>query len=263
MKKISNEEMRARVLPDKKMPDEIEVIAKQFNLTMEQLENSIRQERIAKEKQKDAEIKFLEAQINPHFIYNTLDTINWRAIDEEQYEISNAINALANILRYGIEGNQKPVPLSKEIDWLKKYIFLQQARVKKRILCTIRIEPQLKGCYIHKLLLQPFIENSIIHGFKKDQESLEINVTIKENKKKLQIVISDNGKGIEETILKEIYNTEVGNHIGIRNAISRIKMYYGEEASIEIQSILEKGTDIIICMPKVEGEELANEDCNC
>ena len=263
MKKISNGEMGARVLPDKKMPDEIEVIAKQFNSTMEQLENSIRQERIAKEKQKDAEIKFLEAQINPHFIYNTLDTINWMAIDEEQYEISNAINSLANILRYGIEGNHKPVPISKEIDWIKKYIFLQQARMKREIVCTIKVEPQLKGCYIHKLLLQPFIENSIIHGFKKDQESLELNITIKENKEKLQIIISDNGKGIEEAILKEIYNVELGNHIGIRNAIGRIKMYYGEEASIEIQSIVERGTNIIICMPKVEGEEIANEDSDC
>lgn len=148
------------------------------------------------------------------------------AIDEEQHEISNAINALANILRYGIEGNHNPVPISKEIDWIKKYIFLQQARMKRKIVCTIKVEPQLKGCYIHKLLLQPFIENSIIYGFKKEQESLELNVTIKENKKKLQIIISNNGKGIKEVILKELYNAGVGNHIGIRNAIGRIRMYY-------------------------------------
>lgn len=192
-----------------------------------------------------------------------MDTINWLAIDEEQYEISNAINSLANILRYGIEGNHKPVPISKELDWLKKYLFLQQARVKKRILCTIKVEPQLKECYIYKLLLQPFIENAIIHGFRKEQEELELKVTIKESDEKLHITISDNGKGIKEEVLNEIKYGTMEGHIGISNAIERIKMYYGEEATIEINSVLEEGTEVIIRMPKVEGETIEYENCDC
>lgn len=263
MKKISSGERKARVLPDRKMPEEIQVIARQLNDTMDQLQDSMEQERIAKEKQKDAEIKFLEAQINPHFIYNTLDTINWLAIDEEQYEISNAINSLANILRYGIEGNYKLVPISKEIDWLKKYLFLQQARVKKRILCTIKIEPQLKNCYIYKLLLQPFIENAVIHGFRKEQEELELKVTIEESDEKLHITIADNGRGIKEEVLNEIKYGTMEGHIGILNAIERIKMYYGEEATVEIKSVLDEGTEVIIHMPKVEGEATEYENCDC
>ena len=117
------------------------------------------------EKQKNAEIAALEAQINPHFLYNTLDTISWMAIDRDEYEISNMIATLARILRYGISDSNGIVKIKDEIDWLKQYIFLQQTKLKNSFECHINVEPELMEIPIHKLLLQPFIENAILHGF--------------------------------------------------------------------------------------------------
>lgn len=261
---VSNGNLAARIELDGKMPEEIETIARQFNSTMEQLEEVIQKEKEATLKQKDAEIKFLEAQINPHFLYNTLDTINWMAIDKEQYEISNTINALANILRYSIEKNNKMVPVSSEIEWLKKYIFLQQYRIKSQIDCQIRVEPQVMKYHIHKLLMQPFVENAIIHGFDKSKTDFQLVIEIEEVESNLKIMIQDNGKGIPEQMIKEICseNMEEESHIGINNAIGRIQRYYGEASNVQVQSEIGQGTTIIIIIPKIEENE-TDENSNC
>lgn len=121
----------------------------------------------------------------------------------------------------------------------------------------------MKNCYIYKLLLQPFIENAIIRGFRKEQDELELKVIIEENDEKLHITIADNGKGIKEEILNEIKYGTMEGHIGILNAIERIKMYYGEEVTVEIKSVLDEGTEVIIRMSKVEGEAIEHENCDC
>ncbi len=266
MKKVSDGKTSARVEKEHNMPEEIETIATQFNNTMDRLEDSMQKERIASAKQRDAEIKFLEAQINPHFLYNTLDTINWMAIDAEQYNISNAIGSLADILRYGIEDNNRPVPLSREIDWLKKYVFLQQSRLKSPIECRIHVDPGVMNCPIHKLLLQPFVENAIIHGFESGDKQFVLEIFIKEHDDKLEITISDNGKGIEQSVLEHFgqeQESDRNSHIGVKNAVERVKMYYGENAGVKITSQPGQGTDVRIEIPKTEGECAEDESCNC
>ena len=266
MKKVSDGKTSARVEKEHNMPEEIETIATQFNNTMNRLEDSMQKERTASAKQRDAEIKFLEAQINPHFLYNTLDTINWMAIDADQYNISNAISSLAGILRYGIENNNRRVPLSMEIDWLKKYVFLQQSRLKSPIDCRIHVDPGAMNCRIHKLLLQPFVENAIIHGFEGGDKQFILEISIKEIEEKLEITISDNGKGMEKSVLESLRSEQEDgrrSHIGVKNAIDRVKMYYGESAGVKITSTPGHGTVVIIEIPKTEGEGAKDENCNC
>lgn len=256
MKKAERGELTVRVEADEDMPVEIETIAHQFNSMLEELNDSIVKEKEATVKQKNAEISALEAQINPHFLYNTLDTINWMAIDKDEYEISNAINSLANILRYGVDKSNSVVEIKQEIDWLKKYLFLQQTRLKNTFECILNIEPEVVNYHIHKLLLQPFVENAIIHGFEgvKRTHILEINMSVGENT--INIRIADNGKGISEGKLREINNglpedKEEKCHIGITNAIGRLKMYYGNQAMVQIDSTLGEGTSIYIEIPKL------------
>lgn len=158
MRKAGKGDLTVHVAHDETRPTEIEIIAEEFNSMMDKLKKSI-------EKQKNAEITALEAQINPHFLYNTLDTINWIAIDKDEYEISNMIATLARILRYGISDSNGIVKIRDEIDWLKQYIFLQQTKLKNSFECYIDVEPELMNLSIHKLLLQPFVENAILHGF--------------------------------------------------------------------------------------------------
>lgn len=257
MKRTRNGDLSMRVEVDDKMPLEIESIAVGFNDMLKKLEIAILKEKQADEKQKEAQIVALEAQINPHFLYNTLDTINWMAIDKDEYDISNAINALATILRYAIVNSNAEVNVKEEIEWLKKYIYLQQFRNKNKFECRIEIAPETMGDKIHKLLLQPFIENAIIHGFEGIQKDACLWVSIKEQGDELSISICDNGIGIEPEIMEKL-NREIfdggatGYHIGMENAITRLQMYYGKRGKIMITSKLGEGTKINISIPLIK-----------
>ena len=125
----------------------------------------IQSEKDSAEKVKNAEIAALEAQLNPHFLYNSLDTINWMAIEQEQYPISNVVSALGKILRYGIDNSNGIVTIADEQNWLNQYLFLHQNRLRNMLQCDVCIAEDTLGLRIHKLLLQPFVENAIIHGF--------------------------------------------------------------------------------------------------
>lgn len=250
--------LKVRVHMDEKMPVEIETIAVQFNDMLEKLEEARKKEKNAGEKQRQAELKAMEAQINPHFLYNTLDTINWMAIDKEEFDISNAINSLATILRYAIADSNEEVFVREEIEWLKKYIYLQQFRLKNTFVCNIDVEPEIMEYRIHKLLLQPFIENSILHGFEGIKSNHVLEVSMRKEQGKLRILIHDNGKGIESDRLKRmkkgIYmESKMASHIGLENAITRLHMYYRSQARIEINSRPEQGTEVLLWIPLIKG----------
>ena len=262
MKKAGQGNLEVRVIKDKNITTEIEIITDQFNRMMAQMNDLMKQIKVVSTKQKNAEIAALEAQINPHFLYNTLDTINWMAIDSDQYEISYAIGALARILRYGIDKSNGIVTLKKEMEWLKQYIFLQQTRLENSFDCQILVSPELLSCQIHKLLFQPFVENSIIHGFEGVDRHHDLTIKVIEDPvETLTIIVKDNGKGMSPEKIKEIKSgalagTENKNHIGMNNAIERLKMYYGDTGKFDIQSTIGEGTTVIIQIPKlVEGEE--------
>lgn len=247
MKLAGKGNLNVKVSPDKDRPTEIEIIADEFNSTMDKL-------KISTEKQKNAEIMALEAQINPHFLYNTLDTLNWMAIDKDEYDISNNITALASILRYGITNSNGVVKISEEVQWLKQYIFLQQNRLKNAFECNMRVEPELMDLPIHKLLLQPFIENAILHGFEGVSRTHVLNVEMRREEDTICIKIEDNGCGMTEDMVWEVNHGIFGNaeskrHIGMENAITRIRMYYGEKAVVRIESEADQGTRVNICIP--------------
>ncbi len=251
MKKAGGGELVARVDVDQKMPVEVENIALQFNSMLERLEISMQNERESAIRRRNAEITALESQINPHFLYNTLDTINWMAIDKDEFEISNAISSLATILRYAIDNSNGIVTIKEEIDWIKKYVFLQQTRLKDAFTCDIHVEPEALNRQIHKLLLQPFVENAILHGFEGMEGPHKLAISIVLKSENLEIDICDNGKGMEERYVEEINHRifrEDANkrHIGLQNAITRIEMYYGQSASFCMNSKPMQGTQVSI-----------------
>ncbi len=247
MKQARNGDLSVRAEKDKAMPAEIETIADAFNDMMKKLN-------VALTKQQEAQIAALEAQINPHFLYNTLDTINWMAIDKDEYDISNAISALANILRYAIVNSNGEVTIRDEMEWLRKYIYLQQYRVKNSFSYNAFVEPDAQTAIVHKLLLQPFIENAIKHGFTPDQEDARLGVYVGCKNNFLQISIEDNGKGMASDIIEKInsrdFETLKGNtNIGISNVVTRLEMYYGNEGKMRAEPGREKGSLIIIEIP--------------
>lgn len=259
MERAGMGELSARMKVDGRTPREVEVISGQFNRMLERLGDSMEKEKNAIERQKSAEIAALEAQINPHFIYNTLDTINWMAIDRDEYEISSSINALAAILRYGINQSNEIVTVCQEEEWLKQYLFLQQTRLKNTFVCEIHVDAQVKEYHIHKLLLQPFVENAILHGFEGVDRTHRLSVQIGREENDLKIEIYDNGKGIPKQLVETMNRGEFPkctekNHIGMENAITRIGMYYGERAAVRIESEEDVYTRILITIPVGAGD---------
>lgn len=259
MERAGTGELSARMKVDGRTPREVEVISGQFNRMLERLGDSMEKEKKAIERQKSAEIAALEAQINPHFIYNTLDTINWMAIDRDEYEISSSINALAAILRYGINQSNEIVTVRQEEEWLKQYLFLQQTRLKNSFVCEIHVDSQVKEYHIHKLLLQPFVENAILHGFEGVDRTHRLSVQIGRGEDDLHIEIYDNGKGIPKQLVETMNRGEFPkctekNHIGMENAITRIGMYYGERAAVRIESEEDVYTRILITIPVGAGD---------
>jgi two-component system sensor histidine kinase YesM len=256
MKAAQGGRLSVRTIIDRRTPTEIQIIENQFNQMMDELEQAAVKEKEAGEKQRRAEIAALEAQINPHFLYNTLDTINWMAIDRDEYEISNSITSLAGILRYGIDNSNGEVKVSREMEWLKQYLFLQQTRLKNTFACEVHADPEVLDWKIHKLLFQPFVENAIYHGFKVEKETYILKVSLEPAEGKLRILIWDNGAGMPRDMVDRINRgiypeSRERSCIGMENAITRIKMYYGDKASVEIDSKLGEYTGVSIFIPKI------------
>ena len=244
-----------------KYHDEIGDIAENFNVMTERVKGLIQEVKDMTDRQKNSEIRALEAQINPHFLYNTLDSINWMAIESEQYEISKMIRNLGIILRYSVNKSNSIVTIEMVGDWLEKYIALQQMRFEGKFDFQVHIDPQTQKKRIHKLLLQPFIENAILHGLKEKEGygRLCVDISLSEDGKILNIIVEDNGKGMSEEEKRHYNNMKEaviddGGSIGLHNVFSRIRMYYGEEASWNITSFPEMGTVITLKLPVIEEE---------
>lgn len=247
--------------------DEMRQIADNFNTMTDKIKGLIKEVTEVTEKQKEAEIKTLEAQIraleaqiNPHFLYNTLDSINWMAIEKEEYEISTMLRNLGIILRYGISKSNKKVTIDEMADWLERYLSLQKIRFENAFSWEISIDEEVRDAYIHKLLVQPFVENAILHGFKGIEVGgiLRIDILLSEDRENVTIIIEDNGIGIPAEIIEKTKNVdkllEEDKHIGLCNALFRMQMYYGDRAFWNVSSIQEIGTIVTLKVP-VEKEE--------
>ena len=236
--------------------DELGQIASNFNDMTGKVRNLIAEVSEAKDKQKDAEIRALEAQINPHFLYNTLDSINWMAIEKEEYGISRMLRNLGVILRYSVNRSNQMVSVTEVADWLEKYISLQQMRFNQSFRFELNVAEAAGSVRIYKLLLQPFVENAVIHGFKGMEKGgvLRVDIFLSDTGERLNIIIEDNGKGMpremaESFNVREQAVRDEGGSIGLHNAFARMDMYYGREAVWNVNSIEGMGTVITLTLP--------------
>lgn len=243
--------------------DELYVIVRQFhrmtarvNSLVETLKQRNEEIKAAAISQKHAEIKALEAQINPHFLFNTLDSINWRAIEHDEEEISNMLGTLGSLLRYSVSNIDMMVVLEAEISWLKKYIFLQRDRFQDSFDCSYEISEDALSFPIYKMLLQPIIENTILHAFEEVKEGglIQVEAFVRTDGR-LEIHVRDNGCGMPEEVLNSIREEIEKNgplnseRIGISNVIHRLRIYYHEEAQIHVNSRQGEGTEFILVIP--------------
>lgn len=232
--------------------NEITLIGKRFNEMMETINRQMDMVRQSAQKEKEAEIHALEAQINPHFIYNTLDSINWVAIENNQPEISRMLSRFAMILRYQINNSNVTVSIGEELNYLEMYLYLQKSRFSDRFEYMIDVDEDVKKYRIHKMLFQPFIENAIIHGHANMEYGGIIKIAIHRcGEDRLVFSIVDNGKGMEEEKVRKLFygNRKENSSIGISNVLSRLEIYYGDRYTLNVKSRINEGTKIDIVIP--------------
>lgn len=194
------------------------------------------------------QLKLLRAQLNPHFLYNTLDTVSWMAQNGQEENIPVIIYSLSQILRYSIKNYTEFVPLSEELRWLGHYLNIQTYRFRDLFVLDCNVDESCKSCCVPRFILQPFIENAILHGFSDMHTGGHIVLSAFEDKNDLLIVIEDNGKGIETSSISSIlYGKQSG--IGISNMHSFLEQRFGTPYGIQIQPGNVNGTRIIIRMP--------------
>jgi two-component system sensor histidine kinase YesM len=208
---------------------------------------------------KAIELKALRAQINPHFLLNTLETINWNIISicKKPTPANMAINCLAGILKYSLD-NSKDGTILEEIEHTKNYIEIQMFRYHEKFDVEWKYNEQLTQYKIIKFVFQPLIENCIYHGINEKEGKGYIRIELLKDYSNIRIIISDNGKGIREEKLEEIRRTlkdppkNFSEHIGLLNTNKRLKLEYGEEYGISITSMFNFGTHIYIDIPAIK-----------
>lgn len=252
MRRVGQGDMAARVPLDPSMPEEATMIASTFNQTMDRVIAMMEEVRLSAERQRTAEILATEARLNPHFLYNTLDVINWMAIERGAYDISNAVTSLARILRYGIDQSNTVVSVAQEVKWINHYLNLWQIRLKQEFVFRLNVDDSALELPIHRLLFQPFVENVLLHAFTGVERIHVLEIAIHAKKASLCITIQDNGKGMTEQQQQALFDAgefHDKHHLGVYLALERIRYYYGENARITVESKVDVGTTISIRLP--------------
>ncbi|MGG7077967.1 cache domain-containing sensor histidine kinase [Clostridium sardiniense] len=236
--------------------DEIGILSKQFNGLISKINSLLDEIKYEQELKRESEIKMLQAQINPHFLFNTLNTLKWIAVMNEDTSVSNGLGALAKLLRNTIVDSNEFVTIREEIDNIKSYIVIQKLRYGDSFEVNYHIEEEFYNYKIVKFILQPIIENSILHGFDEDKDNQKIDIIISENNNILEILIKDNGKGFNQEKHKEKKRGKLSG-VGYKNVCERIKLTYGKEYTVELKSEIDEGTEVKIMLPvNREGGEL-------
>ena len=223
-------------------------------LRIQQLMSTVRQEEINLRK---TELKALQAQINPHFLYNTLDSIAWMCERGRNADAVNMVHALARLFRISISRGHELIPIAKEIEHAESYLQIQKYRYKNQFTYEFDVDPGCLDYYCNKITLQPIIENSINHGLDLLVEEGRIQVEVLQDGEDILFRVRDNGVGMSQEQVDAILEQDPEDRtgIGIRNVNDRLRIYFGAPYGLNITSELDVGTCVEIQMPKVrEGE---------
>lgn len=241
--------------------DEIGEVARCFNKMVEDIKTLIEENYVITLKEKESELIALQAQINPHFLYNTLDSFYWKANEDGNEELADNIIALSQLFRLVLNQGQGDITVENEIELVSRYLQIQRMRFSNRLEYHIDIEECLKKEKIPKLIVQPFVENAIVHGFENVGTSCRIIVTGKKEGNMIHFEIVDTGIGMSQRQIDAIWEGEIESkdyarqRIGryaIKNIKERLELKYQEHFTLRIESSVGKGTKVILCIPHQE-----------
>lgn len=238
--------------------DEIALLGSSFNQMSSKVQDLMNQVYVVQIKQKEAELNALQEQINPHFLYNTLDTIYWMSRMEKALGTSRLIQALSKLFRLSLNHGYEYTTVENELEHLKNYIFIQEMRYDGIIQFSIDAAEDTMNCKVIKLILQPLVENAIYHGIEPRGENGLINIKIFSEHNILVYEIHDNGVGTDDKQIQEILQipSEKKSDFGfaLKNVNDRIKLHFGEEFGITFTSVYGTGTIVIVRQPIIRNE---------
>lgn len=222
---------------EKKTKNELILLEESYDKLINHIDELIEKNNEEREKQKKSELKALQSQINPHFIYNAMDAICWMAKIQKQYNIETAIHSLSSFLRIGLHGGSIMISVKDELRHVQSYIDIQQMCMPGRFTVDFDVDDEIMNRYIIKLILQPLVENSIKHGFARKKEMGHINIKGYEDDGYVCFIVSDNGSGIKmhDNIFKEKSNSTEGGY-GLYSIKERLSLLYGEDYELEFSS---------------------------
>lgn len=257
MKKVErgNFDVRTNIEPI----NEIGQLGRSFNLMTAQIKNLMQEAIDNQESKRKSELMLLQSQINPHFLYNTLDSIIWMGEQQKHEEVVRMTSALAKLFRASITKDKELVPIRVEVEHITNYLLIQKMRYDEQLEYEIDISPDIMHYKTLKILLQPFVENAIYHGVRNKPEPGKITVRGREQDEVIVFEVEDDGMGMTPEQLESIWTIhgkqekkKTTSGIGIGNVNERVKLFFGSTYGIQIRSEPEEGTTVTITIPRIK-----------
>lgn len=243
---------------------EISSLARSFNLMMLKMKELMNQIVMEQEFKRKSELNALQAQINPHFLYNTLDSIIWMAEGKKHEEVILMTSALAKLFRASLSKGKELIPIATEIEHISSYLKIQQMRYQDKLGFSVDIDPSLYRYLTPKVLLQPLVENAIYHGIKNKEGRGTIQINGIRNGNDIELRVIDDGIGMDEEALKRILSIPESNEskagVGVVNVHQRIQLYFGSDYGLSYESRPSEGTTTIVKIPAIQMEEKSNRE---
>ncbi len=237
---------------------EVNELKDYYNNMLKDLEFMMDKLKLSETQKREAELRSLQAQINPHFLYNTLDTLQWKALEQDNFYVADMIGILSGYFRIVLSSGDDLIPIHKEIEHTLNYLKIQKIRYEDILNYTIDVDDSISNILLPKLIIQPLVENSIYHGLKLKDNPGNINITVEQLNNKLRIIVFDDGMGIKSDqlhlIKDNLLNSIESDHYGLYNINERLKLYYGEDYHLQLDSVYKEYTKITISIPLDEEE---------
>ena len=245
--------------------DEIGKLNRIFNKAIKEINELMQKVTQSEILNKEMEFKTLQSQMNPHFLYNTLDTINWLAFKEKQTEICNLVAAISSLIRASISNKKSIITIEQELDYVKNYIYIQHIRYKDRFDIIYDIDESLLKQAVPKLIIQPIVENAIIHGIENSKNKNLLYISVKRENGCIIIIVKDTGIGMTDEkvseLLKEPLNAEgdeqkAHTNLGLYAVHKRIQLMYGDLYGLTVHSQAGEGTTVTLHIPFTKKQEI-------
>lgn len=245
--------------------DEIGKLNRIFNKAIKEINELMQKVTQSEILNKEMEFKTLQSQMNPHFLYNTLDTINWLAFKEKQTEICNLVAAISSLIRASISNKKSIITIEHELDYVKNYIYIQHIRYKDRFDTIYDIDESLLKQAVPKLIIQPIVENAIIHGIENSKNKNLLYISVKRENECIVIIVKDTGIGMTDEkvseLLKEPLNAEgdeqkAHTNLGLYAVHKRIQLMYGDLYGLTVHSQAGEGTTVTLHIPFTKKQEM-------